>query len=64
MVPYKTCELELSSVVHVIVAEVDVMPLDATAVITGAGVVATPVVVKLKSGELVVWPEAFVETTE
>jgi hypothetical protein len=37
VVPYETCELEAWSVVHVIVAVVELMPVDVTAEITGAG---------------------------
>jgi hypothetical protein len=35
VVPYSTCELDGWSVVHVIVAEFPVMPLEATALIVG-----------------------------
>ena len=50
VVPYETCELEAWSVVHVIVAEVVVTPLAATALITGAGAA----VVNVKVVEVVV----------
>jgi hypothetical protein len=38
VVPYATCELEAWSVVHVMVAVVEVTPVAVTAVMTGGGV--------------------------
>ena len=58
--PYFTCVLDVWSVVQVIVADVDVIPVDVTALITGPGAV---VVAKVKFVEVVVKPDPLVDTT-
>jgi hypothetical protein len=54
VVPYSTCELEIWSVVQVIVADVVVMPFEATALIVG--IVA--VVAKVKFDDVAVPAES------
>ena len=60
VVPYSTCVLEDWLVVHVMVAEVDVMFVAVTAENTKG---AVPDVVKLKFGEVDVTPDELVDTT-
>jgi hypothetical protein len=56
--------VEVSSVVHVIVADVDVIDVAVTPLITGAGCDgAVPVVWKVKLAEVDVTPDALVDTT-
>jgi hypothetical protein len=55
VVPYATCELEAWSVVHVIVAVVEVIPVAVTALITGGGPPAS--VAKVAFGDAAAFPE-------
>ena len=56
VVPYSTCESEASLVVQLMVAPVDVMFVDETALMTGGVVSAGVGVVKVKSLETCKFP--------
>jgi hypothetical protein len=61
VVPHATCELEAWSVVHVMVAVVEVTPVAVTAVMTGGG--DAVLVVKMKFADMAVVPYPFVDKT-
>jgi hypothetical protein len=61
VVPYATCELEAWSVVHVIVAAVELIPVAVTPEMTGGG--SGVLVVKVKFADVAVVPYPFVDRT-
>ena len=63
VVPYSTCVVAAWLVVHVMVAEVDVMALTVTEVIVGAAAGAVPEVVKVKFADVAKAPAAFLDHT-
>jgi hypothetical protein len=60
VVPYSTCEVDAWSVVQVIVAVLDVMPVALTALITGAG---AAVVANVKFPDVTSVPPELVDST-
>ncbi len=60
VVPYATCELDAWSVVHVIVAVVEVIPVAVTALMTGGGPPAR--VAKVELADAATFPEASVDS--
>jgi hypothetical protein len=60
VVPYETCELEGWSVVHVIVAVVEVIPVAVTPLITGGGPPAR--VAKVEFADAAAFPEGSIDS--